>query len=200
MTRFYGARVGNQYLGPYPLEGRISSLFGARDIAAHRNGHTGVDIAASGGTLIRAPQAGKVWYVEAGNPTFGNWCILEHGEGALKQYSLYGHMLDHPHVDVGEWVEIGDKLGRVGSTGVSTGNHLHWGHAWKENPWHRRQGKLFDPLMHLYTPDQRMGDPSPAIGRVPLIMAVMKSGLEVKPQPRDFNGRPSWLVKPGGKA
>ena len=54
MIKFQGSVEGNNYVG-YPVEGRITSHFGVRDIAAHSSGHSGVDIATPEGTTLKAP-------------------------------------------------------------------------------------------------------------------------------------------------
>ena len=85
--------------------------------------HTGVDIAGSGirGKAILAANSGKV--LKAGyNTAYGNYVVIDHGGG----YStLYGHA-DSLNVKVGQSVSRGDTIGYVGSTGYSTGPHLHF--------------------------------------------------------------------------
>lgn len=83
--------------------------------------HNGIDVAAPGGTDILAYQAGKVVRSEyAGG--FGNLVVIEHG-GGFQTY--YAHM-QRPGVSVGTEVKSGDRVGPVGTTGSSTGNHLHF--------------------------------------------------------------------------
>lgn len=106
-----------------PARGRISTLFGERRL---RNGkyvgrHRGLDIAAKSGSPVLAAAAGKV--VLAGSyRKHGKTVVLDHGQGVT---SLYLHM-SAIHVKKGQTVSRGDRLGSVGSTGVSTGPHLHW--------------------------------------------------------------------------
>ncbi|HOX30964.1 MAG TPA: M23 family metallopeptidase [Spirochaetales bacterium] len=108
----------------WPLRGAISSYFGYRPspFTGVRQFHAGIDIVASTGVSIRAAMDGKV--ADAGyNAIFGNYVILSH-EGGLQ--TLYGHM-SAISVKVGQKAGQGAVIGRVGSTGYSTGPHLHFG-------------------------------------------------------------------------
>lgn len=123
----------------HPLpEGRLSSDYGVRTVdpvtgAATPNGHhDGYDLAAAAGTPIRASKAGKV--VFAGRKGgYGNTVILAHSGGWS---TLYGHA-SRLAVKVGQVVEAGDVIAYVGSTGHSTGPHLHYEL--------RKNGKPVDP-------------------------------------------------------
>lgn len=103
--------------------GRFSTYFGERRL---RNGravgrHRGLDIASKKGTPVLAAADGKV--VLAGSyRKHGKTVVLDHGQGVT---SLYLHMNDF-RVKKGQSVTRGTRLGSVGSTGVSTGPHLHW--------------------------------------------------------------------------
>ena len=106
-----------------PLSGVITSKFGYRDhpIVEDASFHTGLDIAAKRGKAIGSFAAGKV--IEAGkNATYGNYLLIEHPGGFR---SFYGHN-SKLCVKKGQKVTIGQKIAEVGSTGMSTGPHLHF--------------------------------------------------------------------------
>jgi murein DD-endopeptidase MepM/ murein hydrolase activator NlpD len=106
-----------------PVEGRISTEFGMiRYINKEESGrHSGLDIAAARGTLVRAANNGVVRLSMRLKVT-GNTIIIDHG---CNIYSSYAH-LDKLLVEEGAEVKKGDIIGEVGSTGFSTGPHLHW--------------------------------------------------------------------------
>jgi murein DD-endopeptidase MepM/ murein hydrolase activator NlpD len=106
-----------------PLDQEAFPNFGQRRIYNKRppSVHAGVDIGAPWGTPIRAGNSGKV--VLASSLYFsGKTVIIEHGQGV---FSIYGHMSKFL-VKRGDVVKKGALIGRVGSTGRSTGPHLHW--------------------------------------------------------------------------
>ena len=108
----------------WPLQGytRISSPFGYRICPFHgRELHGGVDIPAPYGTAVHAAKSGKVVISAYGN-SYGNYIVLAHGDGTR---TLYAHMSARL-VSAGQTVSQGQTIGRVGSTGSSTGNHLHF--------------------------------------------------------------------------
>jgi murein DD-endopeptidase MepM/ murein hydrolase activator NlpD len=113
--------------GPFrlPLDGaRNAKNFGRRRVLNGEPGspHSGVDFPAFAGTPIHAAQRGRV--VLAEELFFsGNTIVIDHGLGV---YSFYGHMNSFD-VAVGDVVEKGALLGKVGATGRVTGPHLHWG-------------------------------------------------------------------------
>lgn len=109
-----------------PVEGRITTEFGMQRTVNGVPGdrHGGVDIAADRGTPVAAANSGKVIFAEYIALT-GNTVCIEHGLG-LKTW--YYHM-DTLSVSADETVEKGQQIGTVGSTGFSTGPHLHWAAA-----------------------------------------------------------------------
>ncbi|MBN1953415.1 MAG: M23 family metallopeptidase, partial [Anaerolineae bacterium] len=107
-----------------PVEAAISSYFGTRrsyNGGPYSSYHTGVDYNAGGGTPVLAPAAGVVVLAEP-LAVRGNVVVVDHGWGVL---TGYWH-LSTIDVVVGQSVQAGDMLGRVGNTGLSTGSHLHW--------------------------------------------------------------------------
>ncbi len=107
----------------WPVRGYISSAYGYRisPFTGARQFHSGLDIAAPQGTPVRAAMYGKV--VQTGYDTnSGNYIIIAH-HGGYK--TLYAH-LDVIRVKAGASVNTGDRIGDVGSTGLSTGSHLHF--------------------------------------------------------------------------
>ena len=106
-----------------PVKGIISSRYGKQRYINEkpRSPHLALDIAAAEGASIVAPSAGRVILV--GDFFYsGNYLIVDHGNGLLSSYS---HM-SLVHVNEGEFVNQGDVIGEIGSTGRVTGPHLHW--------------------------------------------------------------------------
>ena len=114
------ATVNGVYLSQKPITGRITSRFGNRESIRTYN-HTGLDIAAPYGTEIKAAAGGTVtWSGYKGS--YGNLVIIDCGNN-VEIY--YGHC-SKLNVKKGQEVKAGDVIGKVGSTGNSTGNHLHF--------------------------------------------------------------------------
>ncbi|MBM4309402.1 MAG: M23 family metallopeptidase [Deltaproteobacteria bacterium] len=114
-----------------PVQGRISTPFGVRRFINKqpRNPHSGIDIAAPAGTPVRAASAGIVCLT--GEHFFaGKSVYIDHGHA---MFSMYFH-LDTIDVQNGQSVTQGEIIGRVGSTGRSTGPHLHWGMRLYDTP------------------------------------------------------------------
>jgi murein DD-endopeptidase MepM/ murein hydrolase activator NlpD len=108
-----------------PLDGvKTGGNFGHRRVlnGTPSSPHTGVDFPAPTGTLVHAAQRGRVVLAE---PLYfsGNTVLIDHGLGV---YTLYGHFSEID-VTVGDMVQTGAVLGKVGMTGRVTGPHLHWG-------------------------------------------------------------------------
>jgi murein DD-endopeptidase MepM/ murein hydrolase activator NlpD len=107
-----------------PFHGNITSTFGQRENpfgGNERETHRGLDIKGPFGGQVKAMAKGEVEFagVESG---FGNCIILKHGNGFE---TLYGH-LSKILVKVGQQIDIGEPIGLIGSTGRSTGPHLHY--------------------------------------------------------------------------
>ena len=107
-----------------PAPGGVTDPFGPRvhPVTGKRSVHTGADLWAAYGTPILASKSGTV--VEAGwNTAYGNMVIIDHGDGTS---TLYGHS-SRLAVQAGQHVSQGQVIAYVGSTGYSTGPHLHFG-------------------------------------------------------------------------
>jgi murein DD-endopeptidase MepM/ murein hydrolase activator NlpD len=107
----------------WPLSGYITSPYGYRisPITRIRQFHGGIDIGAASGTPIRAAMSGRV-IVAGWSDVYGNYVVVSHHAGYR---TLYGHM-SLIRVKAGEYVSTGQRLGDVGSTGLSTNPHLHF--------------------------------------------------------------------------
>ena len=111
------------YLWPLPGYYRLSSLFGYRihPITGKAHSHTGIDIPAPSGTPILAAKSGQV--VTSGwHDSYGNYVVVDHGNG---NSTLYAHMSSRA-VKEGDVVSQGQVIGVTGSTGISSGPHLHY--------------------------------------------------------------------------
>lgn len=109
---------------PCPASGRITSGFGSRKSPTKGAStyHNGIDIGAPTGSAIVAAAAGEV-VTATYSGSAGNYIMLSHGGGI---YTLYMHC-SKLNVSVGQTVKAGQTIGKVGSTGYSTGPHLHFG-------------------------------------------------------------------------
>jgi len=118
-----------------PREGEIVTKFGVKRFmnTIPKNPHTGIDVSANEGDEVYAPNSGVVILIDDLYYS-GNSIVLDHGQGI---YTMFFH-LSKTLVAPGQQVKKGDVIGLVGSTGRSTGAHLHWGA--------RVQGARVDPL------------------------------------------------------
>jgi murein DD-endopeptidase MepM/ murein hydrolase activator NlpD len=123
----------------YPVRGRISSPYGWRNdpISGARRFHAALDMAANTGTPVKASLDGRVATVGL-NSVYGKYIILTHGGGFQ---TLYAH-LNTVSVAQGSYIKGGSKIGEVGSTGYSTGPHLHFAVY--------KNGKPVNPLDYLH--------------------------------------------------
>ena len=119
-----------------PISGTITSRFGVRA----RDNHPGLDIAAPKGTAIKAAAAGTVIFSGSGSPYsgYGNVVVVQCTDSVR---ILYGHC-SAVYVQSGEYVAQGQVIAAVGSTGISTGNHLHFEI--------RKNGSVVNPQNYIY--------------------------------------------------
>ncbi|TMC89845.1 MAG: M23 family metallopeptidase, partial [Chloroflexi bacterium] len=125
------------------LHARITQLFGPTGyvleppLGPYPHFHTGIDLAAASGSPILAAADGVVVGVAHTSIGYGNYVIIAHGGGVL---TLYAHLLE-TDVVVGQRVVRTQLIGREGSSGLSTGPHLHFEL--------RYNGQVVDPLRYL---------------------------------------------------
>lgn len=105
----------------WPCSGTISSYFGARTLYGVYNYHSGLDIAAPYGTPVYAADGGTVSF-SGWRSSYGNIVIITHDNGSQTYYAHNSSLL----VSSGQKVYRGQQIAKVGSTGNSTGNHLHF--------------------------------------------------------------------------
>lgn len=118
---------------------RCSSGFGWRLLYGVWDYHRGWDLAAYRGTPIYASKGGKVVIAQYHN-SYGNYIVIDHGDGVSTVYAHCSKL----NVSKGDTVKKGDKIGEVGTTGNSTGNHLHFEF--------RLNGKYIDPFTYIKNP------------------------------------------------
>lgn len=119
-----------------PISGTITSRFGARS-SIRVSSHTGLDIAASTGTSIAAAASGTVTF-SGYKGSYGNMIVISHGNGVQ---TYYGHC-SKLYVSAGTQVSQGQSIAAVGSTGNSTGPHLHLEV--------RQNGVAYNPQNYVY--------------------------------------------------
>lgn len=127
--------TGGVFTWPCPSSTRITSDYGPRTspTAGASSNHKGIDIGAAYGADIVAAAAGKV-KAATYSSSAGNYVMIDHGGGL---YTVYMHC-SSICVSVGDTVSAGQVIAKVGSTGISTGNHLHFGVSLNGNyvsPW-----------------------------------------------------------------
>ena len=130
--------MGDRFIMPIAAKFRWSSPYGARidPIAGVKSFHTGTDMACPTGTPILASMSGKV-IATGENRVYGLYVIIDHGNG---YQTLYAHM-SKIIATKGMWVSQGTRIGLVGSTGYSTGPHLHFTVY--------KNGKMINPMSVL---------------------------------------------------
>ncbi len=133
---YYRETVKSVPLGKPVWSYWVSSKFGVRNDPFNRRatGHKGVDLAARSGNKIKVMARGKVTQVKHSNTGYGNLVVVDHGNGFVTKYA---HM-SKIYVTKGDQLDINDAVGEVGSTGRSTGPHLHYEILY--------QGRPVDPM------------------------------------------------------
>ena len=116
--------TGEVFTWPCPSSTRVTSDYGPRSspTGGASSNHKGIDIGAAGGATIVAAAAGVVKSANYSSAA-GNYVMIDHGGGL---YTVYMHCSSLA-VSVGQSVTAGQTIAYVGSTGISTGNHLHFG-------------------------------------------------------------------------
>lgn len=119
-TKYTGT---GRFLWPCPASSRITSPYGYRihPVYKTKKFHAGIDVGAPYGSNIIAAEAGTVTTATYGSG-YGKYVVVSHGSGITTLYAHCSSLL----VNVGDKVSRGQVIAKVGSTGVSTGNHLHF--------------------------------------------------------------------------
>ena len=122
------ARTGFAQAFAWPVQGRISGRFGNQRVynGTPKSAHSGMDIAAPNGTPVKAPADGVVTFAAPDLYLTGGTLVLDHGHGISSNFLHLSRL----KAKVGDVVKQGDVIAAVGSTGRSTGPHLHWGMNW----------------------------------------------------------------------
>ncbi len=143
-TSYNGVYIGSAskkgFLWPAPSCHYVSSAYGWRS----RGWHKGIDLVKSGGgalgTPVIASRSGRVEVVQRSNSGYGNMILINHGDGYKTRYA---HMVSGSMtVSVGDYVDAGQTIGKVGSTGNSTGPHLHFEVIYN--------GETYNPANYIY--------------------------------------------------
>ena len=120
-----------------PTSGTITSRYGSNE-SVRDHTHAGLDIGAPEGTPIKAAAGGTVTYSGNADDGYGNYVVIAHGNGVQTVYAHCSSLL----VTKGQKVSQGEIIAKVGSTGNSTGNHLHFEI--------RKDGITYDPQNYVY--------------------------------------------------
>lgn len=130
----FGGGGGGQWAKP--VDAAYGTPFGKKGSMWSSGQHTGLDFPAAVGAAVRAVAGGKVAMAKSGGP-YGNHIMVNHGGGLTSLYAHLSRML----TSVGDTVKQGQKIGEVGSTGNSSGPHLHLEA--------RVSGRAVDPMSYL---------------------------------------------------
>lgn len=146
-----------------PTEGRITQPFGPTSLrlepsrvyggVSYAHFHEGVDLAGAWAAPVVAPARGRVVFV--GQMADGaEIVVLAHDGGLVTMYAHLDNSASPPPVKAGDEVAAGQRIGTVGLTGITTGQHLHWA-AW-------RNGELIDPMTLIGKSSSPSGAAAPA--------------------------------------
>lgn len=130
------ATINGVYIAVVPVKGNVTSRYGARE-SIRDHSHKGIDIAAKTGTPIKAAADGKIKYADTMSG-YGNLIIIDHGNGIT---TYYGHC-SKLYKKEGQTVKAGDVIAAVGTTGRTTGAHLHFEI--------RKNGVYVNPAKYLF--------------------------------------------------
>ena len=125
------------FIDPLGSSGLYTSMYGDRVFDGSMEFHNGVDIALRNGSPIRAARSGIVFFA-GWRDGFGYTTVIQHDDGYSTFYAHCSKLL----VAQGDWVNQGDQIALVGSTGRSTGSHLHYVVT--------RHGQLQNPIRYLW--------------------------------------------------
>lgn len=117
----YAPVFGGDFIWPVPGYSTISSPYGWRVLWGRNDFHLGIDIPAPSGTNIYAAAAGEV-LIATWHYSYGYYILVDHGDGFATLYAHNSQLL----VSAGQRVEQGQHIAEMGTTGSSTGNHLHF--------------------------------------------------------------------------
>ena len=117
-----GDYAGGGMCWPSEVSSHVTSPFGTRYIFGGYSFHSGIDIGAWWGSNILAANSGQVIWVGWDPNGYGNYVMIDHGGGVVTLYAHASQIL----VSIGEYVGRGQVIGKVGSTGLSTGAHIHF--------------------------------------------------------------------------
>lgn len=132
-----GSTFDGVYFSVRPVDGVITSRYGAYDTSIRDHAHTGIDIGAPNGTNIKAAASGKVSY-SGWMGGYGNLIIIDHGNNVQTYYAHCSKL----YAEEGQEVQAGDVISAVGSTGNSNGDHLHFEI--------RKNGTAINPQQYTY--------------------------------------------------
>jgi len=174
---------------------RITSGFGMRrhPVLGRMRGHMGVDYAAGTGTPIMAAGDARVAFV-GWKGGYGRAVILDHGRGYT---TLYGHMSGFGNIKQGQRIAQGTVIGRVGSTGLATGPHLHY--EFRINGVHRNPLSITmpppEPLSGAQLADFR-SQTRPALARIEKVENIIYADVDDAPA----NKQVASVTKPKAKS